>query len=127
MNEEQSSRTKDRVGTLFLAALMDYSHAYAMGLAKSLAAADNPGGQPSRDWLDYDHARSEIAHAFASYVAFGRDPVPLVKVAGHGLGERAIVWCQRVSEDLAARLRGETGAIPSTDDLPPPPVTVTRL
>lgn len=123
MNEEQTARTTDRVGTLLLAAILDYSHARAIALAKNLAAAYNPGGKRSHTWLDYDRATSEIAHAFASYVAFGRDPVPLVKVAGHGLGERAIVWCQRVADDIAARLRGEPGAIPNTNDLPAPPVT----
>lgn len=125
MNEAQTGRAADRVGTLLLAAILDYSHARAIALAVNLCALAD--GRPNtRAWLDLNSASTEIAHVFACYVAFGNDPVAKLRVSGHGLGQRAIVWFERVADDIAARLRGEPGVIPNTDDLPaPPPVPPT--
>lgn len=122
MNAEQRKRSVDDTATVLLTASCNYKTARDFALATNLCALAD--GQPrSRVWLDLDNASSEIGHVFASYVAFGHDPVAKLRVGGHGLGERSIVWFQRVAEDIAARLRGEPGAIPRTDDLPAPPVT----
>lgn len=119
MNAEQRKRAHGDVATVLLTASCNYKAARDMALATNLCAV-GAGEQRSRAWLDLDSASSEIGHAFASYVAFGHDPVAKLRVGGHGLGERATVWGRRVAEDIAARLRGEPGTIPSTDDLPAP-------
>jgi len=112
----RASPTADRL----LRAVDDYSRAHVLVLADNMCAMD-AGAPLSRGWLDLQGAASALSHAYAAFIAFGIDPVAKVRSETWPRGERGAIWYGRVADDLAARLVGTGGAIPSTDDLPPPP------
>lgn len=123
MNDAQRNRMNDSIATLFLS----MASAYAMTATRQFA--ENLSGRTSsidvsREFLDWQEAESQLRHAFATYVALGKDPVVRLGKS-ENRDARSEEIRKRVYESVQAWLCGQHDAMPNLRDLPalPPPAS----